>query len=34
MKLHAKQLQIGINSAVAGHLLPQNPYRGPANGNF
>jgi len=34
MKLHTKKLQIGMNSAVAAHLLPHNPYRGPANGDF
>jgi len=35
MELHTKQLQIGMNSAVAAQLLPpQNAYRCPPNGDF
>jgi len=35
MELHTKQLQIGMNSAVAAQLWgPQNAYRCPPSGDF
>jgi len=34
MELHTKQLQIGMNRAVAAQLFPPKCFQGPPNGDF